>query len=69
VVLLLASAWSPASPQKTAPAPVPIEKRGPEVGSVAPPIRLRDQSDREQTLETLAGKGGLVLLFVRSADW
>ena len=36
---------------------------------MAPPIRLRDQSDREQTLETLAGKGGLVLLFVRSADW
>jgi len=49
--------------------PVPLEKRGPAVGSVAPEFRLRDQHDREQTLATLAGKDGLVLLFVRSADW
>ena len=56
-------------PQGTVPVPVPIEKRGPAVGSVAPPIRLGDQQDREQTLETLSGKDGFVLLFVRSADW
>jgi len=52
-----------------APPPVPVEKRGPPLGSVAPEFRLRDQRDREQTLATLAGKDGLVLLFVRSADW
>jgi len=49
--------------------PVPLEKRGPALGSVAPEFRLRDQRGREQTLATLAGKDGLVLLFVRSADW
>lgn len=53
----------------SAPPPVPMEKRGPPLGSVAPAIRLHDQHDREQTLATLAGKDGLVLLFVRSADW
>ena len=51
------------------PLPVPLEKRGPPLGSVAPAFRLRDPLDREQTLETLSGRGGLVLLFVRSADW
>jgi len=55
--------------QQGSPVPVPIEKRGPQVGSVAPPIHLHDQSDHERTLESLAGKQGLVLLFVRSADW
>lgn len=69
VLALLAGGWSTAFPQGTVPAPVPIEKRGPAVGSVAPPIRLQDQGGRERTLETLSGKGGLVLLFVRSADW
>lgn len=55
--------------QGVPPQPVPMEKRGPPLGSVAPEFRLRDQHDREQTLATLAGKDGLVLLFVRSADW
>ena len=64
---LLMAAWCP--PQGGAPAPVPVEKRGPPVGSLAPEIHLRDQHDRLQTLATLAGKDGLVLLFVRSADW
>ena len=67
-VLVITLGASPSSSQG-APAPVPIEQRGPPLGSVAPPIRLRDQRDRERTLETLVGKDGLVLLFVRSADW
>lgn len=50
-------------------APPPIEQRGPAVGTIAPAFRLVDQGGREQTLATLAGKEGLVLLFVRSADW
>jgi hypothetical protein len=65
----LAVGWCSLSAQGGRPAAVPLEKRGPAVGSVAPAIRLRDQHDREQTLATLAGKDGLVLLFVRSADW
>jgi hypothetical protein len=39
------------------------------VGKKAPAFALRDQLGREQTLETLRGKNGTVLLFFRSADW
>ena len=39
------------------------------VGQNAPPISARDQFGREQTLETLKGAKGTVLLFYRSADW
>jgi hypothetical protein len=39
------------------------------VGEKAPGFTLRDQFGRVQTLETLKGKNGTVLLFFRSADW
>ena len=39
------------------------------VGEKAPPFSIRDQFDRTQTLDTLKGKNGTVLLFFRSADW
>jgi len=39
------------------------------VGQKAPAFSLRDQSGRVQTLETLKGANGTVLLFFRSADW
>jgi len=39
------------------------------VGQKAPPFSIRDQSGRVQTLETLKGTNGTVLLFFRSADW
>jgi len=39
------------------------------VGQKAPPFALRDQSGRIETLETLKGTNGTVLLFFRSADW
>jgi hypothetical protein len=38
-------------------------------GRKAPPFSLRDQFGREQTLESLKGPRGTVLLFFRSADW
>ena len=55
--------------QPAAPPPVPIEQRGPRVGQKVPPFRLADQTGRERDLASLAGPNGLVLLFVRSADW
>jgi len=38
-------------------------------GQKAPAFSLRDQFGREQTLESLKGTKGTVLLFFRSADW
>ena len=39
------------------------------VGQKAPTFSVRDQFGRVQTLETLNGRNGTVLLFFRSADW
>jgi len=39
------------------------------VGQKAPAFSMRDQFGRVQTLETLKGTNGTVLLFFRSADW
>lgn len=44
-------------------------KTGPAVGARIPAFEARDQQGRVQTFETLKGPKGLVLLFVRSADW
>jgi hypothetical protein len=39
------------------------------VGQKAPDFSARDEFGRTQTLETLKGANGTVLLFFRSADW
>jgi len=42
---------------------------GLSTGQKAPPLSARDQFGREQTLESLKGLQGTILLFFRSADW
>ena len=42
---------------------------GLDPGKKAPPFSARDQFGHEQTLATLKGSKGTVLLFFRSADW
>jgi hypothetical protein len=42
---------------------------GLEVGEQAPRIELPDQSGRDRRLADLTGGDGLLLVFVRSADW
>lgn len=42
---------------------------GLSVGQKAPDFSARDQFGRQQTLETLKGPKGTILLFFRSADW
>jgi len=42
---------------------------GPEVGRPAPDFRLQDQNGAWQTLHTIAGPKGVMLVFFRSADW
>jgi hypothetical protein len=39
------------------------------IGQKAPAFSIRDQFGRVQTLDTLKGTKGTVLLFFRSADW
>ncbi|MEZ5402012.1 MAG: hypothetical protein R2729_20235 [Bryobacteraceae bacterium] len=42
---------------------------GPAVGEKIPSFSLPDQNGRKQNLRSLTGPKGLVLAFVRSADW
>jgi len=42
---------------------------GIEAGKQAPGIQARDQDGKKQTLSSLMGPKGLVVLFFRSADW
>jgi cytochrome oxidase Cu insertion factor (SCO1/SenC/PrrC family) len=46
-----------------------ISKLGPQVGAKAIDFQLTDQFGRQQTLKTLAGPKGTMLVFIRSADW
>ncbi len=39
------------------------------VGEAAPSFEARNQAGEQQSLKSIAGKNGTVLLFVRSADW
>ena len=44
-------------------------RTGPGVGSTVPKFEAQDQNGRLQTLETIAGPKGVLLVFYRSADW
>jgi hypothetical protein len=50
-------------------ASVELMSIGLAVGQKAPAFSVRDQLGRTQTLDTLKGLNGTVLLFFRSADW
>ena len=42
---------------------------GPEIGTHIPQFTASDQTGKQQTFASLRGAKGLVLMFVRSADW
>jgi hypothetical protein len=42
---------------------------GPEVGSTVPDFTAQDQAGRTQTLKSIMGPKGAMLVFFRSADW
>lgn len=50
-------------------ASIEVMSIGLAVGQRAPAFSIRDQFGRTQTLDTLRGANGTVLLFFRSADW
>ena len=42
---------------------------GPQVGTSVPPLSGIDQFGKTQSISTLSGPKGLMLVFSRSADW
>ena len=44
-------------------------KTGPAVGDSAPDFAAPDQEGRTQTLKSIMGPKGAMLVFYRSADW
>lgn len=42
---------------------------GPSVGTAAPLLAAEDQDGMQQTLATLTGANGLLVVFNRSVDW
>jgi len=51
------------------PAAVDTSKLGPQVGAAIPTFSGVDQYGKTQSLESLSGPKGLMLVFNRSADW
>ena len=46
-----------------------LSKLGPQVGERVPDFRLKDQSGKEWTRQSIMGPKGAMLVFFRSADW
>ena len=44
-------------------------KTGPAVGNPVPDFSAQDQEGRTQTLKSIGGPKGTMLVFFRSADW
>ena len=48
---------------------IDVSKLGPQIGERVPDFRLPDQTGRLHTLSSIMGPKGLMLVFIRSADW
>ena len=48
---------------------IDVSALGPQVGERVPDFQLSDHSGRLQTLQTIMGRRGAMLVFIRSADW
>ena len=46
-----------------------IIKTGPDMGQQVPDLSAQDQEGRNQTLKSIMGPKGAMLVFFRSADW
>ena len=52
-----------------APPPIDTSKLGPQPGQAVPPFEGVDQFGKPQTLSSISGPKGAMLVFFRSADW
>ena len=48
---------------------VDVSRLGPQVGERVPDFTLLDQTGTSQSLQSIMGRRGAMLVFVRSADW
>ena len=48
---------------------VDVARLGPQVGEPVPDFTLLDQTGKSQSLQSIMGRRGAMLVFVRSADW
>jgi hypothetical protein len=46
-----------------------VQTLGPQIGTRVPDFTLLDQQGQSRTLASLMGPKGLMLVFIRSADW
>jgi hypothetical protein len=44
-------------------------KTGPDVGQQVPAFSAKDQEGRNQSLKSVMGPNGVMLVFFRSSDW
>jgi hypothetical protein len=51
------------------PAKIDVSKLGPQVGERVPDFSLPDQTGKTETLKSIMGPKGAMLVFFRSADW
>jgi peroxiredoxin len=73
LLTLLALHWGGTADGGQTPTPVrqkvDVAKLGPQVGERVPDFNLSDQNGRMQSLQSIMGPRGAMLVFVRSADW
>jgi hypothetical protein len=48
---------------------IDVAKLGPQVGERVPDFTLTDQTGKPRTLQSIMGRRGAMLVFIRSADW
>ena len=51
------------------PITIDVNSLGPQVGEYVPNFNLPDQNGQVQTLDSIMGPNGAMILFHRSADW
>ena len=64
-LLVVPPGQAPAQPRMK----VDVSKIGPQVGQQVPAFSLKDQTGNVQTLQSIMGPKGAMLVFLRSADW
>jgi len=65
-VIAASLVWLSSAQERTR---IDVSALGPQVGERVPDFSLQDQRGQEQTLQSLMGPRGLMLVFIRSADW